>query len=94
MSSFRKFIETEGRKLCDTELLDRITRPGAPAITTLTALLKFAKERWPDDNPSDYRKSDASAPHSREAMRKLWGAYLEWTESAPEKKPALKAAGG
>src|SRR5689334_2798852 len=82
--SFMKFLQTDaGKKTVDPDFLDRLTRSGIK-IDTLTALLKFARERWPEHFPADFRK-DPGTPFGREAMRKIWREYLAWSEGKSTK---------
>jgi hypothetical protein len=84
VTTFMKFLQTDaGRKAIDPEFLDRLTRANTK-IDTLTALLKFARERWPDQFPADFRK-DSGTAFGREAMRKIWRDYLTWSEGKPAK---------
>ncbi len=77
MKTFTEYLRGTGR---DAELLERIERAGSPAIRDRDALLKFCKERWPDEYSRDWRKVTGGA-RSREAMEKLWADYLVWKES-------------
>lgn len=80
MNSFSKFLESEaGKKACDLELFDRLVRFGVK-IDTVDALLKFARQRWPQHYPADFRK-DPGTPFGREAMRRIWQQYLDWKEN-------------
>jgi hypothetical protein len=44
-----------GKRAIDPDILDRLVR-SEEKIDTLTALLKFARERWPEHFPADFRK--------------------------------------
>jgi hypothetical protein len=83
---FGEFIRTEGaRQSCDP----RITGTGGgDTITTQNELVKFARERWPTQYPADIRKS--TGPCGREAMARLWAAYLSWSETVVTEKTAKK----
>jgi hypothetical protein len=92
MTTFTKFIQdAAGKKAVDPDFLDRFNRAGCPRIDSLNALKKWARERWPEENPSDYRKSDPNAPHGREGLGLIWSKYLDWAEAAPAPKPAKVA---
>jgi hypothetical protein len=83
MKTFVDFIKTDlGRQSCDAALCDRLTRANA-SISSLSELLKFAKERWPDHYPADPRKSSGK-PCGRDAMQLLWSIYLTWAEALDE----------
>ncbi len=94
--SFAQFLETDaGRKACDPQFIDRLGHADVQ-IKSLTQLLKFANERWPEHYPADSRKDPALfllRPLNGEAMRRLWGEYLRWKETPPERRlsPVPKA---
>jgi len=83
-TSFAAFLESvEGQNACGKELADRL-KPSAGTITTQHALIRFAKERWPDQyGPQDWRQPPpiASAPFGSQAMKRIWAAYLAWKEA-------------
>jgi len=88
--TFGEFIKTEAaRQSCDSQFHERITSTGGgETITTQNELVKFARERWPTQYPADIRKS--TGPCGREAMARLWAAYLGWSETAMTEKTAKK----
>jgi len=73
--------------------LDRLTRSDTK-IDSLNALTKFAKERWPEHYPADFRKDEPGSPYGRAAVKAIWCAYLDWAETAAEKKPSVPKAVG
>ncbi|MGY3354935.1 hypothetical protein ACVWZK_001598 [Bradyrhizobium sp. GM0.4] len=88
MATIQDFLISEaGRDSIDREFASRLIRSGA-RILTLHNLLRFARERWPNNYPRDYRESTAEMPCGREAMRELWGKYLHWCD-----EEALQDAG-
>jgi hypothetical protein len=86
IATFWRFLEADaGRKAIDPNVLDRL-KHSSTKPDSLTGLLKFARERWPEHFPADFRK-DSGTVFGREAMRSIWRAYLDWSENAPERKP-------
>jgi hypothetical protein len=93
LKSFRAFLETsEGRAVVDKEFLERFAKANI-RVDTLGTLLRFSRERWPDANPSDYRKVGDDL-HGRERMREIWRCYLLWTEASEPKSAMPKAVTG
>lgn len=83
--NFNQFLETPAaQRTADPDFLNRLRCSGAK-INTLTALLAFARERWPTHFPADFRK-DSGTPFGRGAIRNLWCAYLEAVESADQQE--------
>src|SRR5262245_12953940 len=82
-TSFAGFIRTPaGQSACGSDLIARLT-PSAGNITSLRALVQWARERFPGEHgPEDWRQppSIAKAPHGCQAMRKIWAAFLAWKE--------------
>jgi hypothetical protein len=84
-------MESEvGKKAADDEELVARYFAAGVRIETKAELAAFAKQRWPEQNPSDYRRSPGG-PRSREAMAELWAHHLESRE-APEKKSGVPKA--
>ena len=55
--SFAQFLETDaGRKACDPQFIDRLGHADVQ-IKSLTQLLKFANERWPEHYPANSAKT-------------------------------------
>ena len=80
--AFNAFVESdEGKELIAAEFRERLLKSGV-VVTTLTSLQKFARERWPDDYPRDWRTpTPPDAKYGRETTGDWWGQYLEWSES-------------
>lgn len=94
ITAFWKFLETDaGRKVVDPALLPRLTHPGAPRVDSLSALIRVARERWPDHFAGGYRDDAPGDPLGRGAMKAIWAAYLSWAETAPEQSSGPKAPG-
>jgi len=66
-----------------TDLGARLTHTDAAKIISLSALLRWAKERHPDQYPpQDWRSPlpASTAPHGSMAMRAIWAKFLSWPE--------------
>jgi hypothetical protein len=92
LKSFRAFLESDaGQQAIDSDFISRFLAANV-RVETRSQLGQFAKQRWPQDNPSDYRQS-TGGPRSREAMSDLWSKYLAWFEApAVDKKAATSEA--
>jgi hypothetical protein len=77
--TFADFLNTsECEKACDPKLHARLVGVGG-TITTLNALVRWARERHPDHYAVDTRKP-TGMPYSREVMQRLWAQYLNRSE--------------
>ena len=79
LKGFKAFLATDVAKgIVDQKFIDRFTGSNLE-IETLNQLMRWVKERWPDHFHVDPRRS-TSKPYNKEAMAKLWAAYLQWHE--------------
>ena len=65
-----------------TELIKRV-EPSAASIDTLHKLMRWARERFPDQHdPNTWRHPlpPSLAPYGATAMREMWADYLRWKE--------------
>ena len=81
--SFAAFVRTaQGQSACGEDLIARLT-PSAGNIASLPQLLRWARERFPDQHgPEDWRAppSIANAPYGSRSMRAVWAKFLSWAE--------------
>jgi hypothetical protein len=71
-----------GQAACGSELIARLW-PSAASITSLPNLLRWARERHPDQYPAqDWRAplSKSAAPYGSQAVKGIWSRYLQWRE--------------
>jgi hypothetical protein len=85
MFQFIEFAETDKAfgavETVGTAFIDRIvTSEAGGQIASLEDLVRFAKERYPDDDAAHAWKVPLDKPYGLNAMRKLWAAYLHWGE--------------
>jgi hypothetical protein len=82
LMTFNEFITntTEGPQGLDEEFVTRLTDSGT-RIESLSNLQRFCRERWPNQNPRDWRRSTVGMPYGREAMAALWARYLDLQEA-------------
>jgi hypothetical protein len=82
--SFAAFLRTAaGQAACGSDLISRLS-PSAGTITTLPGLLRWARERHPDQYPAqDWRAPlpTSAAPFGSQAMKRIWAAFLKWREA-------------
>jgi|SRR5215813_11081013 len=83
-TSFAAFLKTaEGQAACGEGLAKRLM-PSAASITNLNRLLRWARERHPDQYPSDDFRSPPTerlAPFGSRRMKQIWAAFLKWKEA-------------
>jgi hypothetical protein len=81
--TFAAFLTTDaGKKALShySEFADRLVRSGdAAKIKTITMLKTFARQRYPD-HYGDWRNDTSDKAYGKEAMSRLWAAYLQWVE--------------
>jgi hypothetical protein len=81
--SFAAFLRTvAGQNACG-DLIARLM-PSAGNITSLPGLLRWARERHPDQYPAqDWRAPlpISAAPFGSQAVKKIWSQYLQWKEA-------------
>jgi hypothetical protein len=83
--SFAAFLQSpQGQAACgNTDITARMAPAVAVNITNLTALLRWARERHPDQYPAgDFRSplSTSAAPYGSKAMKRIWAKFLAWAE--------------
>jgi hypothetical protein len=82
--SFATFLQSQqGQSACGEDLINRLT-PAAASITSLPGLLRWARERHPDQYPAqDWRAPlpISAAPYGSQAVKKIWARYLQWKEA-------------
>jgi hypothetical protein len=78
--TFGAYLTTDacGKVFSDTKFIEKLRQYGK-SIKTRTALKIFARERHPD-NYTDWRTPTPEMPYGKEAMDRLWAAFLEWQE--------------
>jgi hypothetical protein len=76
--NFSTFLETYDE--ADSDFVERLKKAKAD-IVSVNQLIRFARDRWPSDFSSDSRISTENMAHGKEAMRRLWGVYLNWLET-------------
>ena len=75
-TTFSSFLRTtEGRRWCPND--EFCQRLAAANIASLTALLRWARERYPREYKSYHFLSDGNG---REIAQRLWATYLKWKE--------------
>jgi len=83
-TSFAAFLKSaEGQAACGSELIARLSLSAA-SITSLPNLLRWARERHPDQYPAqDWRAppSKSAAPYGSQAVKGIWSRYLQWKEA-------------
>ena len=83
-TSFAAFLRTaEGQDACGSGLTSRLP-PAAGTIISLSGLLRWARERHPDQYPAqDWRAPlpTSAAPFGSQAMKRIWAAFLKWREA-------------
>ena len=81
--SFAGFLRTSaGQAACGEELIARLM-PSAGTITSQSMLLKFARERWPNQfGVMEWRQPlpISQAPFGSQRMKQVWAAFLSWAE--------------
>jgi hypothetical protein len=63
----------------------RLAGAGA-GITTLAGLLRWARERYPEQYPAQDWRSPlpaSTAPFGTMAIKKVWASFLQWKEDRP-----------
>ena len=82
--SFGAFLKSAGgQAACGEELIARLM-PSADTITSQNMLLKWSKERHPDQfGVMEWRGPlpVSAAPYGSTAMKSIWAKYLAWKES-------------
>jgi len=83
--SFASFLQSqEAQTACGEELVARLA-PSASTIASLSSLLKWARERHPDQYPpQDWRQPlpMSAAPFGSTAVKGIWARYLVWKEAS------------
>jgi hypothetical protein len=80
--SFAAFLRTAAGQNACGDLINRLM-PAAGNIASLPQLLRWARERFPDQHgPEDWRAppSIANAPFGSRSMRAVWAKFLSWAE--------------
>jgi hypothetical protein len=81
--SFAGFLRTSaGQAACGEKLIARLM-PSASTITSQNTLLKFARERWPNQfGVMEWRQPlpVSQAPFGSQRMKQVWAAFLSWAE--------------
>jgi len=70
--SFSEFLPTQQHYLRE-DLYERLL---TAEIKSLSELLKFVRERYPD-----YYRGCPREDNGQQEMRRLWADYLQWAES-------------